>query len=129
MDGRSDLYSLGVALYEMLTGRLPFDAADALAVAYAHVNDPLPELPRELAAWQSVVDRLLAKSPEDRYGSARGLAEVLETDGLPRPPATRVMPVTREPGVDDAGDGSDDAAGGAGQAKPGHSGGGRDPGR
>ena len=98
VDGRSDLYSLGVALYEMLTGRLPFDAADALAVAYAHVNDPLPELPRELAAWQSVVDRLLAKSPEDRYGSARGLAEVLETDGLPRPPATRVMPVTREPG-------------------------------
>ena len=70
VDGRSDLYSLGVVFYEMLTGRLPFEAGNTLAVAYAHVNHPVPELPVALGEWQPVLDRLLAKSPEERYGSA-----------------------------------------------------------
>ena len=98
VDGRSDPYSLGVLLYEMLTGRLPFDAGDTLAVANAHVNDPVPELPKELGGWQAVVDRLLAKSPQDRYASAGKLREVLAAEALPRAPATRVMPVGREVG-------------------------------
>ena len=98
VDGRSDLYSLGVVLYEMLTGRVPFDAADTLAVAYAHVNEPVPKLRPELAGWQPVMDRLLAKSPDDRFGNAADLAKILASDSPPQAPATRVMPTGRDLG-------------------------------
>ena len=96
VDGRSDLYSLGVVLYEMLTGRVPFDADETLAVALSHLNDPIPQLPPALAEWQPVVDRLLAKSPDDRFGSAADLAKILASDAPPLAPATRMMPTGRD---------------------------------
>src|SRR5687768_11649913 len=70
VDGRSDLYSLGAIFYEMLTGQKICESASAQAVVNMHVNAPVPRLPDRLAGYQPVLDRLLAKKPEDRYQSA-----------------------------------------------------------
>lgn len=71
-DGRADLYSLGIVLYEMLTGRPPFDADDPFAVIGKHLSEPVPKLPEALALYQPLIDRTLAKRPEERFSSARG---------------------------------------------------------
>jgi serine/threonine protein kinase len=77
-DGRSDLYSLGVVLYELLTARKPFDADNPMAIIYQHAKAPVPRLPAAQQALQPLLDRLLAKRPEDRYASARSAIEAIE---------------------------------------------------
>jgi len=73
VDQRSDLYSLGVIFLEMLTGQRVFDAENAAGLIYQHVHGPVPQLPGKLAGYQPIIDRLLAKKPEDRFQSAREL--------------------------------------------------------
>ncbi len=73
-DARSDLYALGVMLYEMCTGRIPFDAETPLAIVLKHINDPLP-LPRNLnesipEEVQDVILKAMAKEPDERYQTA-----------------------------------------------------------
>lgn len=78
VDGRADLYSLGVLTYELLTGELPFRCADALGLALMHAQDPVPRLPVEKAHWQAFIDRALAKRPEQRHRSAQAMLRALD---------------------------------------------------
>jgi serine/threonine-protein kinase PpkA len=77
VDQRSDLYSLGVMVYEMLTGEKPFSAEDAPSLLQKRVAAPVPPLPAHLARLQLLVDRLMAKSPDERFASAGDLINVL----------------------------------------------------
>lgn len=82
-DVRSDVYSLGIVFYEMLTGSPPFDAETPLAILMKHVNDPLP-LPRQmdpsiLEPLERVVLKALSKDPDDRFQNAEEMAEALDT--------------------------------------------------
>ncbi len=64
---QSDLYSMGIMLYEMLVGKRPFRGANYQEIFDAHIKKPIPQLPAGLASFQPVIDRLLAKQPGDRY--------------------------------------------------------------
>jgi hypothetical protein len=81
-DTRSDIYSMGIIFYEMLTQQPPFKADTPLAVLLKHVNDPLP-IPHQIdptipIALERVVLKALAKEPEDRYQSAVEMAEAVQ---------------------------------------------------
>ena len=78
IDGRADLYSLGVVLYELLVGRVPYHADDSLAVGIMHITSPVPALPPQLSALQPLLDRMLAKQPADRYQNGAELADAIE---------------------------------------------------
>ncbi|MBK6644419.1 MAG: serine/threonine protein kinase [Anaerolineales bacterium] len=78
VDGRSDVYALGVTLYRLLAGQLPFSASSTTALINAHVELPVPDI-RAIkgnlpAVWQEVVAKAMAKDPKDRYATAGELA-------------------------------------------------------
>ena len=80
VDGRADLYSLGVVFYQLLTGVLPYQGTDGWAIGMQHINAPIPRLPMMLAHLQPLVDSLLAKLPQDRVQTGAELAQRI--DGL-----------------------------------------------
>lgn len=84
VDARSDLYSVGVLAYELLTGHLPFRGADAVEVAIAQMEQKVPRLPKDRAHWQAFVDKALARQPAQRFQTAADMATAL--DRIPHAP-------------------------------------------
>jgi serine/threonine-protein kinase PpkA len=77
VDARSDIYSLGVIFYEMLTGQKPYTADHAMGIIYKHSEAPVPVLPHRLAVYQALLNMMMAKRPEDRLQSAAEVGEWL----------------------------------------------------
>lgn len=82
IDEKSDIYSLGVVMYEMVTGRVPFDTDNAVGIAMQHINEPLVEpikLVPNLEPWlNSIIVKCMEKTPENRFDSASSLIKALD---------------------------------------------------
>jgi len=91
LDGRSDLYSLGIVFFEILTGGVPFKADSNLSVALKQLGEPLPALPAEYAAYQEFLDCLTAKDREQRFASGAEVVRALRVIGPERTVRNRAL--------------------------------------
>lgn len=78
LDGRSDIYSLGVVLYEMLTGKPPYTGDDTMSVVMKHLKAPVPSLPAALREYQPVIDKMMAKEKKKRLRSKDQLNDLFK---------------------------------------------------
>ncbi|MCW9024838.1 MAG: serine/threonine protein kinase [Gammaproteobacteria bacterium] len=78
VDPRSDIYSLGIVLFQVLAGYLPYDGASLVAIGIKHISDPVPELPAGLAIFQPIINKAMSKDPDNRYQTAGELAQALD---------------------------------------------------
>ena len=78
LDGRSDLYSLGIILFEMMTGSVPFTGEDSVSICIKHVTKPVPQLPARLNHLQWIINSLLDKNPNARFQTGDELADALK---------------------------------------------------
>jgi serine/threonine protein kinase len=77
VDGRTDIYGLGIIFYEMLTGKKPFEAESAVHIVFKHLNEPIPKLPDAYAMYQPLLERMTAKDPNDRFANASELVSAV----------------------------------------------------
>jgi eukaryotic-like serine/threonine-protein kinase len=97
LDGRSDIYALGAILYEMLTGKMPYDADTPMGIALKHITDPVPRIrdvkPDLPAGCEEVISRAMAKERSGRYATASEMAQALsETVSGLRPATGKYTP-------------------------------------
>src|SRR5574341_1076731 len=78
VDARSDIYSLGIVLYEMLAAHVPFEGDSTMGVLLKHINEPPPPIPGLQPSLQKVIERALAKQPSDRFQTPTELAEAVQ---------------------------------------------------
>jgi serine/threonine-protein kinase PpkA len=77
LDGRSDIYSLGIILFELLAQRKPYLGESQIEVIFGHLNKPIPSLPKQHLHYQSLVEKMMAKDATERFGSAREMLDYL----------------------------------------------------
>jgi serine/threonine protein kinase len=77
LDGRSDLYSLAVLFYEMMTKKVPYKADSPVTTAVMHLTQAIPTLPEDLSMYQAFIDKAMAKSADDRYQTGREMYAAL----------------------------------------------------
>ncbi|MCK7477207.1 MAG: serine/threonine protein kinase [Candidatus Moduliflexus flocculans] len=94
LDGRSDLYSLGIVFYEMLVKQPPYRADDIISLAMMHCTQPVPQLPVGFGQLQPILQKLLAKKPADRFANAEQLIQALDQLGT-RPSFYSLRDTTR----------------------------------
>ncbi len=100
LDGRSDFYSLGVVLYEILTGEKPYRADTIMAVALKQIQEPVPKLPAPLARYQPLLDKMMAKNKEDRVQNGAALQRLID-EVLREPQPVWLQPdKPTQPGID-----------------------------
>ena len=99
VDGRADLYSVGVLAFELLTGHLPYLSGDPLGLALMHAQDPIPRLPPEKKHWQAFIDRAMAKSPDNRYRNAQQMLSALNLAAGKERPSASPSPVVEPSAV------------------------------
>ena len=78
IDGRADLYSLGVVFFEMLTGQVPYSGDDAVAVAVKHMTSAIPKLPRQLKKIQPIIDKMMDKKAANRYQTGQDVIKAID---------------------------------------------------
>lgn len=89
LDGRSDIYSLGIVFYQMLTGQRPYAKATPVETIVAHLTQPLPVLPEQYLGYQDLLESMIAKSPDDRVASAKELVHRIRESKRLTPPGER----------------------------------------
>lgn len=101
VDGRADLYALGIVAFELLSGRVPFDADSGVAILHRQIYDPPPPIrslrPELPDAVDAALTRMLAKRPEERWDSAAAFVDALEQASQPDEPTLAVLTVAAAP--------------------------------